>query len=183
MADEDFDSPEQSEGENHDIRILRDKAKKFDAVEAELAQARWKLAVHESGIDTDSALGKFFVENFKGDPSKVEELVAQAKEVGVPFRGDSADPQGNEGTVSEVAESESTPTQNSGTDERSALAAGAESDQPMDRDPNQAALEVAQKGLTEGGMPFDEAAGLYINHKANSYMVNGDTRVTLQDRR
>ena len=77
----DDDNEQANYGDNPNIRQLREKAKKFDAVAAERDMARRELAFHKAGIP-DSKVGQLFMKAYDGDVD-TEAIRAAAAEYGL----------------------------------------------------------------------------------------------------
>jgi hypothetical protein len=176
--------------ESANMKHLRDRAEAATQAEAERDAARRELAIIKSGIDADHPLGKFFVEHYDGDITDTEALVAKAKEMGVPTMGAPAfngteqqqqgegqqeggeGVQGNEGAGTESQ-------QETGTQQRRALAGGGSVPGEENPDPRKIALDEAQRAI-DGGATFDQAAGHMVAKLANA-ASRGDTRVIVEE--
>jgi hypothetical protein len=84
---DDDDLADESEG----IRVLRQKAKRTDVIEAELHAANRKIAILEAGLDVESPVGELFVKVYDGETSP-EALRAAADKYGIPIKGWAAGP-------------------------------------------------------------------------------------------
>lgn len=139
-----------------DITKLEESAKKAQNLE-NLQKENLFL---KTGLNTDSALGKFFFDNYKGDLTP-EALKAAAQEIGLMEKVPDNPPL-NEG-------------ENKATDERRALANNANPDTGVpDKDPRQAALETAESIIKQGGT-FEQAGAGFLSTKMQAY-AKGDKR-------
>lgn len=164
------ETPEEGGNENRNIQLLREKAKRYDDLEAKAAQLERKMAFMEAGVDTSTPLGAMFAKAYDGDVSNVEALKSAAQEVGVQFVGATA-PVNVESQESEV------PEESSGTQARRDLANNAPADEGVSPDPRQVAMERYQEALKKG-RTHEDAMGLYVNTVASGAM-SGDRRVIL----
>ena len=85
------ESESDEEVEITDIRELRRLAElgrtaNLEELEARNADLQRQIAVHESGVDADSALGKVFLRGYIGDPTNAEAMRSTAVELGVPLK-------------------------------------------------------------------------------------------------
>jgi hypothetical protein len=77
QPDEDIVTPEQA-----NLRQLREKAKRTDALEAENARLVRDLALHQAGIDISTPIGKLFLKAYDGEPT-ADAIRSAAAEYGV----------------------------------------------------------------------------------------------------
>lgn len=167
MSDTD-ENQQGNEPEDHNIRQLREKAEKVDEATARALAAERKLAILESGIDAETELGKFFIENYQGDISDVSALKEAAQKLSVPFKGaTSAEAEQETGGEAETSE----PT---GSAERQALATGSPADTGTQEHPMKRAQDVFDQAMKDGET-WEQAAGLAINALANAAEA-GDPR-------
>lgn len=114
----------------------------------------------KTGLNTDSPLGKFFFENYKGDLTS-EAVKAAATEIGLMEKVPENPPL-NEG-------------ENKGTDERRALANNATpGGESPDKDPRIVAMEKAEEIIKQGGT-FEQAGAGFLSTKMQAY-AKGDKR-------
>lgn len=136
---DDTDSESESKGRAQ-IRELEKRARRADELEARLAAFERKDALTAAGVDLSTPAGQMFAKWYDGDtdPAKVREA---AEQMGV-LAG--AAPKADGPTLEPGEESQS--------DERSALASGAEAEQGrvQDPDPIQAAIAHAQEQIKLG---------------------------------
>jgi hypothetical protein len=79
------DDQQDQDGEQHDLRQLRAKAKRADEVERENVKLRRDLAFRDAGIDKtvlESPHGRLFAKAYDGDPT-TDAVLAQAREYGL----------------------------------------------------------------------------------------------------
>lgn len=157
-------------GEDRNIALLREKAKRFDENEAALAASKRENAMLRSGIDLESPLGEFFVKSYDGDPADADALKAKATELGVPFKTAQVVE-----TSTETAAETTAPT---GTAERSALSDGAPADTGEDKHPVQFAKEQFDRRIAEQA-PIDAAQAEFVHTLAVAAM-QGDKRVIVE---
>lgn len=166
--------PDPSDQENQEqdpnLRLLREKAKRADDLDATNKSLARELAMVRSGIDVDHPLGDFFVKSYDGDPADIETLKAKAAELGVPFKGS---PVIEETPPEPVVAEEPT-----GTAERRTLSDGAPADTGEDEDPRKIAKDTYDR-MMAAGAPQDEAAGEHFATLARAAMA-GDKRVIVE---
>lgn len=75
------EEPEPEQQENPNLRKLREKAKKADQIEAELAAIKRERAFEKAGVDTEHPLAKTLIPSYTGDLS-VEAVKAWLEQVG-----------------------------------------------------------------------------------------------------
>jgi hypothetical protein len=166
------DGQQDPQGDNPNIRQLREKAKAADEALAALAQAKRENVILRSGIDVDSKLGQMFLKAYDGDLDDIEALKAAAKEIGVPFRGEQPAQEAGTGNGSED------PPEPTGTPERQALASEAPADTGESPNPVEIARERFKASLGEGAT--EEAAQAdFINTLARA-AIEGDRRVIVE---
>ena len=158
------EAPEQAQ-ENHNLKLLREKADNADKATKEAADLRRELAVLKSGIDADSKFGKLFLKSYDGEATP-EAIKAAAEEYGIPMLG--AEP---------VEVVEETPVDN-GTDVRTALSDGVTVGNEPAPDPNQIALENFKAAIASGATE-EKAAGIFFNTLAEA-ASRGDERVIVR---
>lgn len=176
MADGDtFDETGQGEAQdgNHDIRQLREKAKRTDELEARVAQMERERAIEKAGIDVESGPGQLFLRVYDGEADP-EAIKSEAAKFGVPLRGQA---QAGETGQAEATPTTDAPSEPSGTAERQALANNARSDEVPEADPRQASLAAAEEARKQGATFEDEAAS-FLGVRATAAQ-NGDPRVVL----
>lgn len=163
MPNDDLNDDAQDPNEPESIRNLRAHARKLEKELKESGDARKELAMLKAGVDTNSPLGKFFAENFKGDPSDIEGIKAQAEAIGAisPVKDEPAEKPAD--------------TSDTSTQERQDLANGAMPNDASGIDPRQSSLDKANDMLAKGA-PFDVAAGEMLAERAQAAMA-GDQRV------
>jgi len=154
------DAPEGETPENANLRQLREKAKAGEQALAKLAEFERKDAIRESGIDTNTPLGKLFLKSYDGELT-ADALKEAAGEYGVPI-------------VGQAPAEDVTPPEN-GTEERQALADGAGADTGVSPDPNQVAHENFKADMA-AGMSEEAGIGTFIATKARAAHM-GDPRV------
>jgi hypothetical protein len=153
----DDDGDEQPE--SNDIRNLRRKAQKADALARE-------NALLKAGINTDTPLGQMFKDAYQGELT-TDAIKAAWATVAPP--------------APETTEQETEPTaeEKEFAAEREGFASGAGDDgKPPDRNPRKEALEIGLKALDEG-LARDEAMGMAFSHLAGA-ASQGDERVILK---
>lgn len=157
---------ENSEGNNEgqqapnpneeNLKQLREKAKKAD----EIPNIQKELAMVKAGIDTDSPLGKFFFDGYKGELTK-EAVIAAAQEIGL-LEKQAPDP----GVTQE---------EKSATQERQQLVSGAaQASEQSGKHPTVEGKENAKRILDEGGT-YEQAGAGYLSTIMQRYK-DGDTR-------
>jgi hypothetical protein len=153
--------------ESRDIKLLRDKAKRTDELEARIMQMEREQAFANSGIDLDSGPGKLLLKAYDGkaEPDAIREA---ATAFGVPLKGETP------------PEEPPPPIEDTGTQERRVLAEGAPADTNQQETPYTTAEKAAMSIRERGGTREDEAAAWLgtIVPLANA----GDPRVTLDPR-
>lgn len=180
--DQGTDEGQQEQGENPNLKHLREKAERADALEAELAQLRREAAVTKSGIDSEHPLGKFFVEHYDGDISDTEALVAKAKEMGVPLKGapsfdGTEQPQQSEGRQEQAQR----PLEATGTEQRRALAGEDPNLGEVNEDPRKVARQQAEDAI-KAGATFEQA-GAHLVSQLAAAAGRGDRRVIITEER
>ena len=158
--------------ENANLKHLREKAAKADEATATADRLARENAFLRSGIDVDTKLGKMFFNSFEGDPADVEALVAEAREMGIPFRGEATPPAGD-GQQDPSGDGTPTPPEDIGTGQRQQLASGSPADTGEQKHPNEVAREIFDREIAQG--TWDDAAGMMIASKAAA-ALSGDQR-------
>lgn len=161
--------------ENANLKHLREKAAKADEATATADRLARENAFLRSGIDVDSKLGTMFFKSFEGDPADVEGLIKEAREMGIPFRGEGTPPAGD-GQQGPEGDGTPPPPQETGTEQRQQLANGAPADTGEQKHPNQVAREIFDKEIEHG--TWEDAAGMMIAAKAAA-VHRGDLRGTV----
>lgn len=152
--------------ENPNIKLLREKANKVDESTRALADAQREIAVLKSGIDAESPIGKMFLKAYDGDLADSEALIAAAKEIGVPMKGE---------TPAEPVVAVTPTLDPNGTEIRQQLAAEAPADTGESVDPNKTAMDAFEAAI-KAGKSSEAARGDYLSALAEA-AVAGDKRV------
>lgn len=161
MGIEDLDlEPEQKAAVE---KLLAEENAKASALEAELAKSQRLAALTSVGIDINAPLGKFFVENYKGEITDPEAIKAAATELGVPMSG------------SQIPQE---PPVETGTDERRSLQNGGVPLGNEDPDPKVTAKQAYDNAIA-AGHSTDRAMGAYFHTVAEAGFNRGDKRVLL----
>ena len=158
-----FTDDEPTQQENPNLKLLREKAEKADALAAQLAQSERKNAVLESGIDTSSKLAELFLKSYDGE-SSAEAIKAAAQEYGIPFKGEAPEP------VEETVDT--------GTEIRTELADGSPVGTEPSPDPNQVALDAFKAAIANGAT--EEAAQAVFFNVIAAAAGDGDERVIVR---
>lgn len=162
---EDNDKPQETppegekpnKGNEENLRKLREKAEAGDAAMRENAMLK-------AGINTDSPLGKFFSDSYKGELTK-EAVTAAATEIGL-LEKETPDP--------EVSEQEKESTK-----ERQKLTSGAADPSEMPKKhPREEGIEQARRVLDEGGT-YEQGGAAYLSTLMQRHQ-EGDPRATRQ---
>lgn len=159
------------------IRRLREQAEKAGKLQEELDAMKRTEAIRASGIDTESPLGRLFIDAYKGDFKDPEVLKSKALEYGVPVKGAEsagtpAAPQGS-GTPGTPGSAQDT-----GSQERSALAAGSAADSGEDPDPRTVALAAADAIRENPNAKWDDEATAFLSVLATA-ATKGDERAVV----
>ena len=155
---------DEAQQENHNLKLLREKADRADEATKALAQMERKVAILESGIDTSSKVAELFLKSWDGE-NNPEAIKAAAAEYGIPLKG-------------EKVEEVEAPQEDSGTDVRTLLADGAPTSEVEAPDPNQVALENFKAAIANGATE-EKAAGIFFNTLAEA-ASRGDERVIVR---
>ena len=164
MSDTFTTDEDPAQQENHNLKLLREKAERADSLTAQLAQAERKNAILESGIDTSSKVAELFLKSWDGE-NNPEAIKAAAAEYGIPLKGEAP---------AEVVEE----LVDSGTDLRNELADGVQVGNEPAPDPNQVALENFKTAIASGATE-EKAAGIFFNTLAEA-ASRGDERVIVR---
>jgi hypothetical protein len=167
--------------ENHNLKVLREKAEKADKLEVELAGLRREQAIERSGVDISTPLGKFFADQFNGDTADTAALVEAAKALGVPFKGAPAAPAAAPAAEGQTQGTETKVSEDLGTSDREALTGGAPSDEGFQENPYTTAVTAAEAARKRGGT-FDDEATAFLGVLVQA-ANKGDTRVIAIDGR
>lgn len=177
--------------ESHNMRRLREQAEKAGQLEAELETLKRERAIEKSGIDADHPMGKFFVEHYQGDITDTVALLDQAKALGVPLKGapalDGTEQQGTEqqgtsqqaGAQGQEQSRERRILEDTGTEQRRALAGEDPNLGEVSPDPRKQALESAQEAIDKGAT-FEQGGGHLVAQLAQA-ASRGDTRVLINE--
>jgi hypothetical protein len=183
-------------GENANIRHLRERAEAATAAEQRAAAAERKLAIVESGIDVSNPMAAFFVEHYDGDITDTAALVARAKEMGIPVKGDTGDggAEGGQGAQQQGEGQQQGQEQGNhnqggqrqvleptGTEQRRALAGEDPNLGEVNPNPRKVALEEAEQAIADGAT-FEQAGGHLVASLAAA-AHRGDRRVIVEERR
>lgn len=172
MPEDENDLENEGGNENPNLRHIREKAERTEKAEAAEASLRREVAFLRAGIDTDSKLGALFQRSYEGDVTDVDALVAEAKELGVPFKGQSA-------PVEEPQSEES--NEPTGSDQRRELANNAPADSGEQEHPWVRA-EAAFKDAQSSGARWEEAGGEAVRILAQAANA-GDERAIVKRQR
>lgn len=168
MSEAENEAGTEEQGENPNLRHLREKAEQADAARAAEAQLRKEVAFLKAGIDTDSKLGGLLFKTYEGDLSDLDSLKKEATEIGALKA---------EEPVAETPAEDSEPT---GSDQRRQLADGAPADTGEKLHPWTEAQKVYDRAMSDGET-WEESAGLALNSLANAAM-RGDPRAIVQQK-
>lgn len=162
-APEGTEEPKSKESKNEEnLKALREKAAQADSIPT----IQKELAMVKAGIDTETPMGKFFFEGYKGELTK-EAVVSAAQELGLLEK-----PAVEPGTTTE---------EQSSTKERQKLVTGAaEAGLQSGKHPIEEAKEASKRILDEGGT-FEQAGAGYLSTLMQRH-AEGDKRATKDPR-
>lgn len=185
LQDEEYDNEEEAEqepkGENPNLRQLREKAKKADDAEKELAALKRERAFEKAGVDVDHPLARTLLPTYTGDLT-AEAVKAWLEQVGASAVFATKPEEHPQAPATEpVTKPEPTPDELLATQERQALASGAEPGGPgQGEDPWARSLDDFVTHHVTEGKSREEAMGLALSHIWDA-AAKGDPRVVYQD--
>lgn len=148
MAEHDDQFDDTGADANDDIRKLRAKARKADAMEAELNQLRRERAFTKAGIDPDDPKMRYFIKGYDGedDPEAIRTAALEA------------------GFIAQEPEQSEEQRQQAETHQRMDTAqAGAQGIQPPEPLSREAMAQAMEQGGSEGLLALLETQGIPVS--------------------